>query len=293
MPHGKRTATRFNEHLASFLSHMRSGAGRFAASLLAIVAVGAVVGSIAILSVNSASNRPGAHASGTPDATALASTATPTVVATCGTATTPACPEQTGDWIPIAADTPADVLAAFKQSSLYAAVQSSNTTGKGDAQYDLSRPEMPIFVRELHVPNGLNLPDVYVIPFDLANGTIGYVATCNINSTHTAIEVAGVSGAGAPRPHGELARVSVSSAISAIHTQRNILLQAGVQPYLVYVAIDATLVETGQVTWNGGGGPTNPLWLVPGADGHDYVVGNDGKVYLPTQIPLAMASPAP
>jgi hypothetical protein len=294
MAHDKRTAIHFNKHMADFLFHMRSGVGRLAASLLAIVAIGAVVGSIAILSANANSNRPGAHASGTPDATALASTATPTAVATCGTATTPACPAQTGDWIPVAADTPADVLAAFKQSSLYAAVQNSNATGKGDAQYDLSRPETPVFERELHVPGSFTLPDIYVIPFDAADGTIQHIVICNVNAQHTAIEAAEVMAIGtSPRPHGELAMVSVTAAIASVHAQANVVLQAGVQPYLVFFPVDGSLVGTGQVTWHGGGGPGDPLWLVPGADGHDHVVGNDGKVYLPSQLPIKMASPTP
>lgn len=296
MAHGKRAITRFRMRVADLISKTQSGAGKFAASLLAIVAVGAVVGSIAILSLNAGSDRPGAYASGTPNATAMASTPTRAAppVAACGTATTPACPTQTGDWIPIASDTPTDVLTAFKQSSLYAAVQSSNATGKGDAQYDLSRPETPVFERELHVPGSFNLPDIYVIPFDAADGTIQHIVICNVNPQHTAIEAAEVMAIGSsPRPHGELALIPVTAAIASVHAQTNVSLRAGVQPYLVFFPVDGSLVGTGQVTWHGGGGPGDPLWLVPGADGHDYVVGNDSKVYLPSQLPIKMASPTP
>ncbi len=256
------------------------------AALLSVAVVGAVVAAIAML-------LHGANASGAAAETTLKPTATAQLSLSCGTSTTPDCPTPTtGDWIPLSADTPAAVLAVFKQSEMYSAAQTSSTTGVGDAQYDLSRPETPLFVRELRVPGSMVLPDMYIIPFDTANGAVGYLMLCNVNATHTAIEVNEVMAAGtkngAPVPHDGLVYLSASAAEGVLYAQRHVRLMPRKQPYLVYTPLDPMTAAS----WTGTGRDGfRPLWLVPGADGHDYVIGNDGKAYLPSQIPLAKAGP--
>jgi hypothetical protein len=269
----------------------RAAPRRTLAISFAVVALVAVVAAIAMIFAGEAVGRSaGAPASGYGAAAAPYAT----ITFTCGTSSTPNCPtapsDPNQDWIPIPADTPANVLQAFLHSGLYAAVQNSNVTGRGDAQYDLSHPETPVFVRELHAPGGKIMPDIWVIPFDTASGMIGYIVTCNINADHTAIEPAGVSGIGTLRPHGQLAPLSMSAAIQTIQSQSHTTLKPGAQPYLVYAPIDAGLIETGKAVWNAGGAPGAPLWLVPCSDGKDRVVGIDGKVYLPSQIPVVKAS---
>jgi hypothetical protein len=181
------------------------------------------------------------------------------------------------------------VLAAFKKSGMYAAAQ----TGSGDGAPDLSRPETPVFERELHIPGGLIVPDMYVIPFDTANGSIGWFALCNVNASHTAIEVGeiapGVLPNGQPRPHGQLTSINASAAAAAVHAQCGAQLRAGMQPSLFFVEIDATLIETGQVKWSAPAGPQNPYWFVPGADGHDYLVDTAGQAHLVSEVPAEMA----
>jgi hypothetical protein len=270
------------------VSKVRQALGNTVALSFAVVAIIAVVAAIAVISAGARqlTSLASGHGTGTNP------NATPTLIRpSCGTSTTPACPGAQPDWIPLTADTPQAVLAAWRQSSLYAAAQSSNATGRGDAQYDISRPETPVFVRELHAPGSVNLPDVWVIPFDTADGMIGYAVVCNINASHTAIEVASISGIGTPRPHGQLARVTENVAVSSVEAQSHTELRPGAQPYLVTMAIDANQLQTGQIVWKAGGlWPGDPLWLVPGADGRDRVLGDDGEVYLASQIPLAKAS---
>lgn len=280
------------------LSIARRIRGMITSKLFSILVMCFVVGAIALLWHGLGANHTGAHASGISNRSL---TPTPTVtvntVASCGTSTTPACSTAGGDWIPIASDTPATVLTAFKQSGMYAAAQSSRATGVGDAQFDLSRPEAPVFERELHIPGGLIMPDVYVLPFDLSDGSIGAFAICNVNATHSAIEageiVPGGLANGASRPHGQLTPVTANAAVAAVHAQRNVQLRAGLQPSFVFVEIDATLIETGQVSWSAPAGPQNPFWLVPGSDGHEYLVDTAGKVHLESEIPIAMARPTP
>jgi hypothetical protein len=69
--------------------------------------------------------------------------------------------------------------------------------------------------------------------------------------------------------------------------QSHVRLESGARPYLIYAPIDYAAVATGK--WNGGGAWGTPLWLVPGADGQNRVVADDGKVYLPAQLPLRKA----
>lgn len=282
--------SRLQRRVARYRSQFLGSIGRSASALFATLIVCSIVAALALISHNAGTSGTGAHDSGTPNATALTPTVIPTIAADCGTATTPACPTQTGDWISITSDTPAAVLAAFKQSGMYAA----SLTGKGDGSPDLSRPETPVFERELHIPGGLIVPDVYVIPFDAADGSLAWFAICNINATHTAIEAGEIApGAlpnGQPRPHGQLTPVAASAAAAAVHVQRNIALRAGVQPALVFVEIDATLIETGQVKWTAPAGPQNPFWLVPGADGHDYLVDTTGQAHLESEVPIEKAS---
>jgi hypothetical protein len=172
---------------------------------------------------------------------------------------------------------------------MYAASQ----TGVGDGQPDLSRPETPVFERELHIPGGLIVPDMYVIPFDTANGSIGWFALCNVNATHTAIEVDEIAPGGLPnghpRPHGNLTSISASTAVSAMRTQRGVGLRVGAQPSRVFVEISAFLIETGQVKWSAPAGPQNPYWHIPGSDGRDYLVDTAGNVHLVSEVPIEMA----
>ncbi len=282
----------------SLMSIARRIRGRIKAKLLSILVMCFVVGAIALLWHGLGASETTAEVSGTPNPSLdLTPTATINTAASCGTSTTPACPSSGGDWIPIASDTPAAVLTAFKQSGMYAAAQNSRATGVGDAQFDLSRPEAPVFERELHIPGGLIVPDVYVIPFDLSDGSIGAFAICSINATHSAIEadeiVPGGLANGASRPHGQLTPITANAAVAAVHAQRSVQLRAGLQPSFVFVEIDATLIETGQANWSAPAGPQNPFWLVPGADGHEYLVDTTGKVHLESETPIEMARPTP
>ena len=159
-------------------------ARRTLAVTLVVVTLAAVFAGIAALTGGAALAR---H-SGTP-ASGYGATATPfaTITLKCGTSTTPNCPTAPPDpsleWITIPADTPANVLTAFQLSSIYLLSQN----GSGDGRLDLSRPETPVFVRELHAPGGLVLPDVWVISFDGSDGMMGYIAICDINDAHTAL----------------------------------------------------------------------------------------------------------
>ena len=200
---------------------------RMLAATLVVVTLVAVIAGIAALTGGAALAR---H-SGTP-ASGYGATTTPfaTITLKCGTSTTPNCPiappDPSLEWITIPADTPANVLTAFQLSSIYLLSQN----GRGDGRLDLSRPETPVFVRELHAPGGLDLPDVWVISFDGSDGMMGYIAICDINDAHTAVRCGSVAG-GPARPHGHLALFSKAQAVSMVEAQSHTTLRPGAQPY--------------------------------------------------------------
>lgn len=81
----------------------------------------------------------------------------PTIVLSCGTDTTPDCstalPNQ--DWTPIPKDTAAAAPAVSLRSALV-----DPTQGPNSAQYQLSRPETSVVVRQLCAPSSRDLPDM-------------------------------------------------------------------------------------------------------------------------------------
>lgn len=275
--------------IAQHRPRLPGSVGKSVSALLAALIVGSIVAAIAIIAYGVRPTDIGAQARETVGRNTPAPNAARTATPGCITATAPACLTSSGDWIPISSDTPAAVLAAFRQSGMYSDAQ----TGAGDGAPDLTRPEAPIFERELHVPGGLIVPDMYVIPFDTATGSIGWFALCNVNAAHTAIEVGEIAPGGLangqPRPHGQLTPIVASNAAAAVHAQRGVQLRVGMQPSLVFVEIDASLIETGQVSWSAPAGPQNPYWLVPGADGHDYLVDTTGKAHLLSEVPIEMS----
>ncbi|HKV83109.1 MAG TPA: hypothetical protein VJN88_01040 [Ktedonobacterales bacterium] len=192
---------------------------------------------------------------------------------------------QSGDWISLRSNAPADILAAARQSSLF----QQNLAGSGDHVSDLSRLGSPVMVRALQPPGAAigEYPDFYVVPVLDASGAATDAAELALNPTRTAIQVIAIVTYSQPHPQGSIARLSSSSAIAAVAAQQHSALRSGVAPWLVYFPADATAQETGQVTWTGGGEyPADPMWLVPGADGRDHLVGVDGRAYSPAQLPM-------
>lgn len=246
---------------ARFVRLARSLAGNFAYVFLG----GAVIFFAAVVIL--------AAQRGTPDMTQMNAAATHAAATI----------ETGSGWIPLASDTPGAIIAAARKATLF----NVDRSGDGDYLKDVSRLETPVLVRALRSPGSIVMPDYYVIPIDDKSGAMVGAAELALNPTHTAVQLTSVLTYSAPRTHGHLARVAMSAAQADLTSQRHVAMRVGTQAQLVYVPIDATALESGEVTWNGGGiYPADPIWLIPGTDGQDHVVGADGNAYAMSSVPI-------
>lgn len=190
-----------------------------------------------------------------------------------------------GDWIPLRSKAPSDILAAARQSSLF----QENLSGSGDHVSNLSRLGTPVFVRALQPPGAVagQYPDFYVVPILDASGAATDAAELALNPTHTAVHVIAIVTYSKPHTHGAISSLSAAMAVAAVKAQQHSTLRPNAALQLVYFPADAVAFETGSVKWTGGGVfPADPIWLVPGSDGRDHLVGVDGRAYYLQQLPM-------
>jgi hypothetical protein len=187
-------------------------------------------------------------------------------------------------WIPIKSQSAGDLIAAARQSELF----NVNCPAEGDCIQDLSHLGTPAFVHVIGAKTSDNLPDLYLLPIlDPSASSLG-VAILRLNTSHTAIMVGDIVTYPSPLPNGAVSKTKSVDAIAAVQAQRHTQPAAGKNLELVYFPIDYTAWTTGKITWTAGGQfPYDPIWLVHGADGHDYIVGTDGRVYTPQDLPLS------
>jgi hypothetical protein len=252
----------------------------------------AIVTTVAAIALAAHSIQPSAAAgTGTgPSGTQPSDRQTTGVTVTCGAPGQAACRGQPSAWIPLRSSASADILAAVRQSTLFA----ENRSDSGDHAHDLTRLGSPVFVQAMQPAGttapadaGAVWPDFFVIPILDVQGNTTDAAEAQLNPAHTALHVIAIVTYTHSRPAGTVTAVTMADAVAAVATQAHTTVRAGSQPRLVYVPIDAAAQETGKIVWTAGGeSPTDPLWLISGADGHDRVVGDDGRLYTVAQVPV-------
>jgi hypothetical protein len=190
-------------------------------------------------------------------------------------------------WIPLHSQASGDIIAATRQSPLF----QESRAGSGDHVHDLSRLGRPIFVRALR-PTGVTaaaVPDFYIVPILNQEGAATDAAELVLNPSHTAVQVIAIVTYTVPRVYGSVAVLRPDQAIQAVASQRQEVASAISQPFLVYFPLDPVgqANQNGQPMWTAGGTlPADPLWLVTGTDGIPYLVGNDGRLYSMSQLPI-------
>ncbi len=187
------------------------------------------------------------------------------------------------DWITLRNHSAATIIAAARKSPLFQV----NRSGSGDYLSDLSRLGVPQEVDGYATQPGVTLSDYYIIPIlDKAGDSVG-AAVLRLSGNHDAVYLQSIDTYAQPRPRGAIARLDQTHALAAVNAHAHTQLAFGVHPRLVYFAFDFQGADRGAFIWNGGGAfPDDPIWLVPGLDGHDHLVGTDSNVYAPTQLPV-------
>lgn len=247
------------------------GAARRLIGALALVAV------VALGLSACATRATGAQASVTP---------TPPVTAPTATLAIPTVTILTGSpWIPLASTSNADLIAAARDTL------PQNFQGGDSFDITASSPAgTPALVRALRNSEFPHLNDVAVVPFLVGSGSVD--VALQLNTTDTAFQSAGMF-AGSERSQGVIWAYTKAQAISALGAQRHVALAAGFQPILVYWTLNAEDIETGAVTWNAGlMGPSDPFWLLRGANGVYYILANNGRIYALSEMPLHTLPPS-
>lgn len=186
-------------------------------------------------------------------------------------------------WIPLASTAPAAIQNAVRRSRLL----NLSMTGPGDHPHDVARLGVPHYVAALLLSGYANPTDSFVVPVLDANGRVTDTIVAWLNPPHTALFV------GYIRSYdGGLASwptlPDATTALAAVKTQHGAKLRAGATATLVYFPYNYRARFAGQLHWTVGGiGPEDPIWRVPGDDGHDHFVGGDGHAYHVGELPLA------
>jgi hypothetical protein len=202
---------------------------------------------------------------------------------TCGSRGLPACPQQIV-WIPIKSHAPADLIAAARKSPLF----NVDRSGNGDYLKNISLLGTPVYVQAIQKMAGVTFPDFYVLPvLDHSGAAVG-AAELELNPSQTAIHVIAIMTYTSPHPGGAIPRLSAQSAIAAVATQRHTAMRVGSTPQLAYFPVNATAQQIGKIVWVAGGEfPADPIWLIAGANGQQYVVGVDGHAYAVSELPTS------
>lgn len=267
-------------------SNSKGGVGSWISSLFLVGGIASILFAIAVVAQH---GLPTATASGPGSwhAPQQPSSKQSNYQLTCGMPSLPACPQNQTQWIPLKSQAPGDIIAAARTSPMLAMPTGDNQAGNGDYLHDLSHLDTPVLIRAIAGVHAA-APDYYDVPVLNASHQIVGVILLELNPSHTAISVTDIVTYPSPHPAGALSRLTEQQAVQSVQTHVHVGLRSGASPYLVYFPPDYQAEETGKLTWvSGGQSPYDPIWLVPGADNHDHVVGTDGQVYDVSQLPFA------
>jgi hypothetical protein len=199
----------------------------------------------------------------------------------------------TPEWVNLPSTAPADVTSAARSTQLYQEIVASAQTqlGKALAGGTLGTP---VLVHAYHPAPGMT--DVWVVPvLDGSSGSQQVVALLDFaydapNHRIRATSFAGPFVPGDPEYEQPFPRYTTSQAMSHFASARVATIAPTAQPELVYFPADLDKISGTNATihWTGGGQFADlAVWRIPAANGQDYLVGMDGRVYADSELPLA------
>jgi hypothetical protein len=213
-------------------------------------------------------------------------------------------------WVALAATSPSAIQQAARASRLYQDVWNSPQTRAGQALRS-GMLGMPVLVHAYRPTPGL--PDVWVIPVDSAGApgvNLGQATGVRVvmlldfayDAAHRRLRpltFAGPFVPGDPEYGQPFPRRTAAQALGVMGASYGASVVVGARAELVYFAANLAKLTgpQAQMTWTGGGQfPDLAIWrIVPAAGGPagaDYLVGLDGRLYLPSELPLAPGAKA-
>jgi hypothetical protein len=249
---------------------------------------GAVLVSLMAIAALSVAHGSGTGASGNPipgKATAIAN-------ARCGFANKPACPTYTVPWVSLRSESPADVLAAAESTTMFqSALTDADPIGVALRKGKLGQPALVKPYRD-----GTTMDTEWVIPVVSSSEAPGALLEFVYDRPHQRLRAASFIGVGSGMFYGSHPFPFIDSigASTVVRQARNVSTMAGQAAELVYFPTDHAAVLTGQSPpWTSGGDSvSDPMWRVPGGDGHWYYVTHDKQVHLASEFPVDGAFPA-
>lgn len=234
---------------------------------------------------------------------------------------TPTPPTTSAEWRPLASTSPQDVLKAARSTHAYQEALHATQTSLGQA-LRTGTLGTPVLVHAYRPKPGML--DVWVIPLLGPTGTTpgttpGATAADASGNTHVvalldfaydaqhhrirALTFAGPFVPSDPEYNQPFPRIPATMALATVARIKGAkALLPGVEPQLIYFAADLDRLNAPNATthWTGGGQfPDLAIWYIPGATSANasstltttansgYIVGLQGTVYTPNQLPYA------
>ena len=159
---------------------------------------------------------------------------------------------------------------------------------------DVSIPGTPVLAHPLRMHTGSDFSDCphWLLPIYAADGHLVAMVDYVYDSLHQRARFsdAGQIFPGDPRYSSPFPYLSAEQASALLKNARGVDTLPQPAPELVFLPIDVGVPEKHGAAWGWRGGgaiPSDPIWLLAGADGRDYVIGTDKRVYTLHDLPLS------
>lgn len=208
---------------------------------------------------------------------------------TCGNAGQAPCPAVDPGWFPVGAEASTAVASAITGSREFIALAS---------QYGVTSLDMPALVHAYGAHTGIDYydDDHWVVSVRNSTGMRCGLFDFVYDRVHSRMRFSsyGILTAQDPHAHQSFPYPSSSVAPSRLQSQRRLSMLAGTHPELIFFPIDPSFpyLTSPVHKWAGGGNSAmNPMWLMVGADRHNYFLGANLNVYGQPDLPIAKGLP--